>query len=351
MKSGMKIGLIARADARGLGHITREFFRHMKPAKTLVVKPVASHHHQHDDWYPFDADHKVSKLDWKELFPEENMLKWLDGLDVVYSAETFYDERVPEWARSVGCASVLHTNPEFYRADVIAHMNPTAIWNQSPWRHHTLRDNAIVVPTPVATDRFQPVHRGPGPLKVLHVVGGNASEDRNGTLALLRSLSHVREPVDVTLVSQTRLRMAIPRLSSNVTVRTVEFPGDYWNIYNGYDVLVMPRRYAGNSLPVQEAMAAGLAVVMTDCSPNEWWEPVIRVPAGKVGSHRTPCGLVDLYDVCPWSLAETIDRLAVESPELAERKRAGVRFVAEHLSWDVMKPKYQALLADAANRA
>jgi len=344
----MKVGLIARADARGLGHITREFFRHVEPAKTLVIKPTVAHHGQHMGWYPASSTQQVSHVEWERELPESNMVAWLSGLDVVYTAETFYDERVPKWAASVGCATVLHANPEFYRADIIRDSNPTAIWNQSPWRHDTLRTGAVVVPTPVATDRFQPTNRGIGPLKILVVVGGNASHDRNGTQGLLRALAYVKEPVDVTLVSQTRQRSPVPKVGSNVTVKHTTADGDYWNMYDRHDVLVMPRRYAGNALPVQEAMAAGLAVVMTDCSPNEWWEPVIRVPAGKTDTINTPGGVVDVFDVCPWSLAETIDRLAVESPLLAERKAAGVKFVDDRLSWSVLLPVYQKLLAGVA---
>ena len=341
----MNIGLIARSDARGLGHITREFFRHVQPAKTIVVQPAVSHHAQHGEWYPSTKSNRVVTLEkWESRLPESNVRGWLEGLDVVYTAETFYDPRLPVWATEMGVATVLHANPEFYRHEAL----PTMIWNQSPWRHNTLPDGAIVVGTPVATDRFVPSRRGIGPLRVLHVAGVNAANDRNGTPALLAALAHVKEPVDVTLITQGR-KVPIPRTSDNVRVTQRSEDGDYWAMYRDHDLLILPRRYAGNSLPAQEAMAAGLAVIMPDCSPNEWWEPVIRVPAAQTGHIQTPGGKVGLWDTCPWQLAQAIDRLAIDSPDLAAAKSAGLRWADAH-SWDTMLPVYMSLFAEARDR-
>jgi glycosyltransferase involved in cell wall biosynthesis len=40
------------------------------------------------------------------------------------------------------------------------------------------------------------------------------------------------------------------------------------DLYNGFDAMVLPRRYAGLCLPMNEALISGMPVFMTDVSPN-----------------------------------------------------------------------------------
>lgn len=334
----MKVGLIGRGDARGLGHISREFFRHVRPARTLIVEPRGERHPTHREWYPSSPPgHRVACVQWSAAdphFPTVPLTRWLDGLDVVYGAETFYDERVVELARAAGVATVLHVNPEFYRRGVSD--QATAVWNQSPWLHDRLRPDAQVVPVPVAFDRFtqEPLNTTKR-LRVLHIAGNVAAHDRNGTHATVAAVSRCTK-VDLTVLAQRRVQ----------GVRTVRPTGDYWDLYAGYDVLVMPRRYAGQCLPVQEALAAGLAVIMTDCSPNEWW-PVTRVAVSPtVAWVPTPGGDVPVHDVEVDELAAAIQRFADDRSALAEARDAGLAWAVGN-SWQAQRPVYEKLLHEA----
>lgn len=344
----MRLGLIARAEDRGLGNLTWEFHRHLHPDRTLVVDmgQLARGFQPHLGRYP---DATVVHFDGAQL-PEDEVRSWLDGLDVVYSAETFYDWHVLTWAREAGVATVLHVMPEFYRhvAEDLPH--PTATWAPTPWRLDLLPDDTTLVPVPVATDRFPktlpPIGR---PLRVLHVAGHRAAGDRNGTLQLAQALRRVTRPMRVRFLTQDP-RLPAMRVSRDVQLE-VECGGrrDYWELYDDADVLALPRRYGGLSLPAQEAMAAGLAVVMPDVSPNDWW-PTIRVPATSRGALNTPGGPVPLYAANPTLLARTLDALAAEPENVVAVARQAGQVWVEANSWDALAPRYIAELERAADR-
>ena len=83
----MRIGLIARADSRGLGIQTKAFHDNMHPAKTLVVCASATKDISaqplpiRTDWYP---DARAIR----GLPGAPDLDRFLDGVDAVYTAET-----------------------------------------------------------------------------------------------------------------------------------------------------------------------------------------------------------------------------------------------------------------------
>jgi glycosyltransferase involved in cell wall biosynthesis len=340
----VQVGLIARADDRGLGHMTWEFHRHLQPARTLVVREPGAEARgfaPHLDRYP---DATVVRFDGG-LLPEAEVRAWLQGLDVLYSAETFYDWHLVDWAEQAGVATVLHVMPEFFHH----HVPPTtAVWAPTPWRLQHLPAYTRVVPVPVATDRFpMAAPARADQLRVLHTAGHRAAADRNGTTQLLQALRRTRQPMAVRLTTQD------PALPKAALPRTVTLQAEvggragYWDLYAAADVLVLPRRYGGLCLPVQEAMAAGLAVVLPDTAPNDWW-PALLVPGRERGHINTAAGTLPLFAADPHQLAQQLDQLAA-SPELvAEAQQASLAWAQAH-SWAELAPLYRAELARAAD--
>lgn len=334
----MRVGLIARCDDRGLGHMTWEFARAMRPDRILVVvldptlgKEFVQHLERFDDL----ASEWLGFVDWSggEL-PRRDLDFFLDGLDVVYSAETFYDPGLVPLAERRGVATVLHSMPEFHRADL---PRPTATWLPTSWRAAETPHEAVV-PVPVALDRFEHVDRGSSErTRWLHVAGNRAALDRNGTSQVLAAVRRLRRPARVEFAVQ---RGKIPRPVGRMPVEIVHrggAPAEYWRLYDGVDALVLPRRYGGLCLPVQEAMAAGLAVVLPDCSPNEEW-PAVLVPARRSTHLRTAAGLVQTWTSSPGHLASTMDRLA-DPAALAAAQAASRAWAVEH-SWEALRPLY-----------
>lgn len=347
----LRVGLVARADDRGLGHMTWEFARAIRPERTLVVDlGRASHFANRLDRYErplvarWDADSR--------LFADpEAVAKWVDGLDIIYSAETFYDWRLVGWARDRGVATVLHAMPELLPA--VLPMTPTQVWTPTSWRLQDLPAETLVVPVPVATDRFGDFRSScePDPrdrLRVLHVAGRRAAADRNGTLSLYQAMRQITADVEITITTQdARLPHPTGR-PRNVQLSAVagnDAPREYWRLYDGHDVLVMPRKYGGLCLPVQEAAAAGLAIVMTNAAPNdEYPATLVDVRAG--GTIDTPAGHVPMFDVDVRALASTIDLMATDPSVLADARSDALRW-ATRRSWDVLAPTYRDLMAGA----
>lgn len=336
----MNVGLFgARSDDRGLGRITHDFYTYMRPARTLVID-MGSHAHgftQHLDRYfdatvvPFNGGH----LD------ETVMRRFFAGLDVAVFYETAYDHRAYDVARAVGCRTVLMTMPEFHRHATEDLPHPDVVWAPTTWRLDTLPAGTRVVPVPV--DTTPAAKRAAGVLRVLHVGGHRTSGDRNGTIAFLRALRLVRSNIQVRVTSQDVRLPNVNGIPGHIMFsKQVGGIDDYRHLYDGADILVMPRRYGGLCLPVQEALGAGLGVVMTDCEPNLTW-PVspVRCAAGTV--IRTPGGPVTLYDPDPTSIGETIDRLATHPDEVEELQRRARLWAAAH-TWEALKPLYMAEL-------
>lgn len=348
----MKVGLIARSEDRGLGVQTWEAYRHLQPDRTLLVDmgPLGGSFAQHPERFP---DATTVEFDGHRL--ADVARDWMDGLDVVLSCETLYDWRLAEWGRELGCATVVQVNPEFYRHSREPLPHPTVWWNPSSWLHDTLPPSARHVPVPVALDRWPdwserelPL-RHPDRLRVLHVAGKRAAGDRNGTQVLAMALRRVHEPMKVTVATQERRMIQFPRRNhQRIDVRLGGI-ADYWELYEDHDVLVMPRRYGGLCLPVQEAMAAGLAIVMTGCSPNADW-PAQLIPYVERGHLTTPAGDVPLCNADERQLAWLLDQLATTPDMLADLKGASMVWAIAH-SWANLLPLYQSELAHAADRA
>ena len=96
-------------------------------------------------------------------------------------------------------------------------------------------------------------------------------------------------------------------------------------------VFVLPSRYEGMPNALLEAMAVGLAVVVTDASPG----PLEVVEAGVTG-------LVVPSDE-PAALADALDRLAAQ-PQLRERLGSAAREALRQSDWPVVGPIWESLV-------
>lgn len=349
------MGLLARAEDRGLGLQTWELHRNLAPDYTVVVDmgELARGFPMHLERYGITAlaqpgNVAVARFDGGEFVDPAPVRALLAACDVIYTAETFYDPRLPGWAAEAGCAVVVHVNPEFYRRWAeLDDLPALRWWAPTPWRLEHLPASTRVVPVPVAGDRFR---LAPAPaaerLRTLHLVGHQAAADRNGTRVWLRALRHLRSCPRVTLATQDPSLPHPVGIPGCIDVEGRFGVADYWLNYGEADVLVMPRRYGGLCLPVQEAMAAGLAVVMTDTSPNDWW-PTLRVPTRTAVDFRTPGGHLRLADASPRHLAQLVDDLAGDPRLLLDAKRASVEWAQAH-TWHALTGLYRAELERAA---
>ncbi len=343
----MRLGLIARADNSGLGVQTWEFHRAMQPDHTLVIDVG----HMHDraghcnkrtfrDRYPNAVFHQG----W--IPPEHLVRDFLHGLDAVFTCETGYHPHFFDIARQMGVRTVLQPNFEFLdRND-----SPDVWAAPSLWRYDEIPTPKQYLPVPIATDRFNNSDCSTiMNSEFLHVVGRPAVHDRNGTLDLLRALTYVRSEIKVTircqddgyvggLIAQHNLRTP-----NNVTLVLESADVDnYWDMYTG-GTLIMPRRFGGLCLPVNEALGAGMPVIMPDISPNNCWLPSQWLVPAAQKTEFTAKQTVTVSGCNVQALASKIEQFA--DADFYRRARHEADILARGLSWDVMKPEYEKVLA------
>ena len=334
----MRLGLIARADGSGLGTQTLELYRHLSPHRTLVI----------DVGHLHNSTTHCNKATYLDRYPGamvcrgwqlggQQLVEFLRGLDVVVTCETPYGPDLIPLARRMGVRSVICPNYEFldrsHRPDLWA--------APSLWHWDEIPEPKIHLPVPIALDRFgdrrpsgAPKWQGDaarcpnkGPRHFLHLVGRPAIHDRNGTPDVLAALRHVKSDIrltvkcqDVNYLAQLRIHAHVPP-NVELIVDSSD-TRDYWDNYRVGDVMILPRRYGGLCLPVNEALGAGMPVIMTDISPNNQWLPAEwLVPATKTAEFMA-CNRVDVHQADSVALAARIDLFASDEASTLRRRRA-----------------------------
>lgn len=349
----MRLGLWgARADRRGLSVQAGEFARHMKPVKVMGFdQRSVPGSHLPCDW----SDYEDSELTVRRCgkIEDHEIVKWLADIDVVWGVETFYQDAFPKIAADNKAATIQHVNPEFYRWARESNLpRPTVEIAPSSWRLDQMSGVGMVLPSPIDRERCRYRTRplNDGPLTFLHVVGMRAIEDRNGSEALWEALKYVRVPCRLLVRAQSGVSIQ-PHRHGCVDVEIIEedLP-NYWSLYDDGDVLIMPRRYGGQSLSVQEAMSCGLPVVMTDLEPQREWLPaecLTKTNGSK--TLRTQAGMVDVHTPDPHSIAAVMDALS-SNPQRVMELSAHANDWAEQHSWPNMRPRYESVIEEALEK-
>lgn len=328
-----QLGMIVRADfGRGLAHQTYSFWKNLKPDVTVVIDNREIDHNADPDnpeaAWPLQLDRYPGAIisPWKgytaPLIP--SAIEALRSCAVIYTAETHYDESLQSHP------SILHVNPEFYRGAKATHY-----WYATSWRTAELPSGDIV-PTPIDDDDL--LVKAPGPGRILHIAGHRAAGDRNGT-NIVTKMMKTETTFEWKLAHQDGLRMHPRSLQTTVLATRSE---DRWSIYDDCSILVYPRRYGGQSLQVNEAMARGLAVVMSDVEPNPETWPIIPVATRPGGNVRTPSGRIPLAQTMAHSLREALHDL--QDLETLQHHQVASLIWARRNSWSEWLPKIRKVI-------
>jgi len=338
-------GLIARADDRGLSHITWEMARHLKPDRILLVdmndERFPTHHYRYDGLTPIIVEWNVGTPPPPQFF---------DGLDVVFTAETFYG--LEPLAAQHDVKTINYLMPEFYRANDTP---PTETWLPTSWlNEHVPHDR--IVPLPCPTDRWRHskhddrtrLRTKHDTLRVVMPAGNTAMHDRNGAKLFLQALRHVDQQIDVTVWTQDRAFPVANRLPGCVTYRLRRRARNYWEIAYGAHLVVIPRRYGGLCLPAIEALGAGAALAMNDCEPNAMWpiEPISCKPGLAV---TAPFGEISTWDSEPRDIAMMLNHFASDVALTRERQDEARTWAIEH-SWQNEAEKWRAAITSVGER-
>ena len=344
----MRLGIIARCDNTGLGNQTRELVKMLNPRKILLIDSTHfNKNKQHFDWYQ-DYDFAATRFG----FPKRGeILGFLRDLDVVLSCETFYSSMFVDLARDAGVKTVLQYNYEFLVNIENKHESlPDVLLAPSLWNFDKMKvlfgDQARLIHLPPPTDvklfdrarneNMSKIHN-----RILHVGGKKAARDRNGTDTVFEMLKYSQEDYNLVITSQTEFegRPRDPRVSllhQNIKNRE--------DLYYGFDAMILPRRYAGLCLPMNEALISGLPVFMTDLSPNnqilpkEW-----LINAEKIGEFRAK-SVIDVHSGDPVQLAKLIDNyVSMKKKDQMKVKQQALDIGITTFSQEVLKDQYLEL--------
>jgi len=119
---------------------------------------------------------------------------------------------------------------------------------------------------------------------------------------------------------------------------------NYWDLYTNADVLLIPRRFGGQSLPMQEAVACGIPVVTLDVAPqNNMLPDDWLVPAVHTGEVMCKV-MVDTYQAAyAQELAQTVTRVIDDIARHSETARR----ISKQLSWETWLNTYRRALENA----
>ena len=329
----MKLGLIARDEiARGLAIQSKNFYDNMPVDKVLVVDMPRPDCAKAPEWYPgawhIGYDAVLHRLD------EAHVRDWMSDLDVIFTVETPYDWRLPEWARSMGVKTVIQGNPEFYRHNLpgFEHQaHPDAWWWPTRWRLASLPAGQVI-PVPMPDNIERTAGRRHDPFVALHVAGKRAWLDRNGTDIFCSALANCMKPIVARIHG---IDEELPRVLPRDGVTVESHPSaidDRWQMYDGAHLLVLPRKYGGLCLPALEAAACGLGVMMTDCPPNAELASEL-IPARSTREINLACGQVTIHEVSQIDLGKHLDWASSHPDEVARMQSQSYESVPRWSQW------------------
>lgn len=330
-----KIGIIARCENGGLGIQSKEFYDHI-PCKALVVdvSKVSQTMKQNHDWYP---DSQVIYYEKNKRFKPEILKDFLKDIHVLVCFETPYDPSLFGLCKMLGIKTILQLNYEFLDYPS-ANIPPDLFAAPSLWHYDEIQDPKIFLPVPVNTKHFTPQVKYK---TFVHIAGKPAVHDRNGTNIFMESLKYVKNEIDVILKCQLSLNKPTD-IPAHIKIQ-YDFTNtkNYWDNYTG-GVLVMPRKYGGLSLGINESLAAEMPVIASDVSPNFIWLPKEwLVPAKKNGAFQCK-KKIDIYETDAELLAAKIDQFC--EPSFYEDAITKAKELKDKISWESLLPEYMKVL-------
>ncbi|HUY89479.1 MAG TPA: hypothetical protein VMV10_12160 [Pirellulales bacterium] len=352
-----KIAAIVRADCGGLGSLARSFSDRLGFYRTVSLSRHPGEHYPH--WYPRNrvaADGLTVEL-----------LAWLcDGADVLLSFETWYGDLAPRVARRMGVRTALVPMYEccpLARAGLeqteLAICPSRLDWYEMERTPGLAAARRVFLPIPFDVERIA-FRRRRRARVFLHSMGHGGIGGRNGTQRVIEAWRHVKS--NARLVVRHQSPLPTDDLPRDERITCLSGPAasgveNYWDLWSEGDVLLHPHRWDGLSLPIQEALAAGMPVMTTRywpfCDAGEadevapehregWLPPSSRRMAIDVTSttRQRICREITAHETTPQAIAAAVDAWYDADISAASDES---REYAEHLSWRRLLPEYRRL--------
>lgn len=355
----MKVGSLVYATDQGLGILAKSFYDAGIVTDALVIRH--GRRPEHDEWYPSCG--RISDL----RAGRHVIREFCKAMDVMIFFETPFDWDLIQFCREIGTKTALMPMHECHPKDQMPgtgaalpdlYLCPSLVeWQHfHPSKFIPEQTRSVFLPVPVAV----PWRKRERAEVFVHNAGWGGLKGRNGTREVIASLQYLKSEAKVIIRSQepcfgSEINRPIP---PNVEVRVGTFPSQ--TLWDDGDVFVMPEKFNGLSLPLQEARAAGMLVMCGDRWPMNDWLPNNELVAAN-GGHIPYQKLNPLIPVscyvrsCVSGRCLNFDEAVFEPKAIAARidewygrdistySELG-KVWAQEMSWEVLGPKYREVL-------
>ncbi len=254
--------VVGRADACGLGTMTEEFCRTMRPERLVVIDTGRGMDPGYRAWAGRSI--VVTRPQWQR----DPLTAYLRETRTVVGFETWYRDDFPSRCRHLGVRSVMFPMWEWtpdsgYESDTMVNLCATD-YMTSKYRCFTGKPLSQTV---LLTDWPRP--DGPAlaepawPPKTFVHCAGRAQHNRNGTREVLLAARHLRG-TGARLVVYAQFDVVGGGLWTPDPEAPVELRGEAMSrqtMLASADCCVYPRRLPGHSLPINEALGSGIPTV------------------------------------------------------------------------------------------
>lgn len=313
----------------GLGTMSWEFAKHLKPSKVLLV--------QNRVFQTFPE--RYAEFETK-LAPNQSdfgvLRDWITDVDVLVAIETPYDWLTFQRARDKGVKTRLITMCEMQDRNL--RYPPDLFVCPSKLDLDLMPAPKKFLEFPVNTEVLRWQERKTAKT-FIHAGSHGGVAGRKGTSLFMEAIKYVKSDVKFIIYSWGDIVSNDPRLE----IRVQNFK-NYWQMWREGDVLVYPQNFNGICLPIVEAMSCGLGVITTDIYPfNEYMPKELLFKPKEMYKARINSGTyeMDAALIDPKTLAEKIDEVA--SMDLTTVSNYGREWAVEH-SWGKMLPKWKQIL-------
>lgn len=345
-----KLGIIVRADlGSGLQSQTYNLTRMLNPDRVLIINsyPFNKREQSYDLYDGFDSVESVG-------FPDtDTVLKFINGLTHIITAETFYSHFMVQQANLRRIITAQQYNWEFLEHHQDKYLPfPSIFLSPSYWKLKEMESSYRKVeylPPPIIINDFKGARdvnlKRNGKVKILHILGTAASYDRNGTKDLIESLKYSKADFELTIRTQSDDEDFIKEITDKRVVVSMGNIENQSDMYRDFDLMILPRRYGGLCLPMNEALCSGLPVFMSDMIPNNVVLPSSWLIDSVKYTEFMARTLIDVHQIDVKELGERIDWFCnISYEERQEMKLQAFELGFDNYSSDILHEKYKQVL-------
>ena len=326
----MRIAGIFRCDNSGLGILSEAFYKHLPIAKVMIVSNNV--YEIHPERFPGAIICKIGTPDLEEID------EFLKDVDLVLTFETPYNWNLFSEAKKRGIKTVLIPNYEWLPPTIPvvpdlficpSKLDYDEVVNNSSFGN---KDNAVYLPIPIDRERT-PFKLRKKAETFLFNNGHGGYMDRNSSKELFEAISLIKKDIKFKIHSQ----VYFPDVINDSRVEVVYGDVPYEELYSEGDVFLFPHKFDGLSLPIQEALSAGLPIISTDIYPHNTYLPKEWLFKPEIMTKIFIKREMDMAIINPVMLAQKIEEWAGKDIEKESRI---ANELAEKWSWKNLKPKY-----------